>query len=40
MLPKLIDAGSFYLPTYGVMVAMAFLIAIWLTGQTRAPGRI
>lgn len=33
MLPKLIDAGSFYLPTYGVMVAVAFLIAIWLTGK-------
>jgi phosphatidylglycerol---prolipoprotein diacylglyceryl transferase len=33
MLPKLIDAGSFYLPTYGVMVATAFLIAIWLTGK-------
>ncbi|HYP07327.1 MAG TPA: prolipoprotein diacylglyceryl transferase [Bryobacteraceae bacterium] len=33
MLPKLIDAGSFYLPTYGVMVATAFLIAIWVTGK-------
>jgi phosphatidylglycerol:prolipoprotein diacylglycerol transferase len=33
MLPKLIDAGSFYLPTYGVIVAIAFLIAIWLTGK-------
>jgi phosphatidylglycerol:prolipoprotein diacylglycerol transferase len=36
MLPKLIDAGSFYLPTYGVMVATAFLIAIWLTGKLAA----
>jgi phosphatidylglycerol---prolipoprotein diacylglyceryl transferase len=33
MLPKLIDLGSFYLPTYGVMVAIAFLVAIWLTGK-------
>src|SRR3982751_201581 len=33
MLPKLINFGSFYLPTYGVMVATAFLIAIWLTGK-------
>ncbi len=33
MLPKLIDAGSFYLPTYGVLVAAAFLVAIWLTGK-------
>jgi phosphatidylglycerol:prolipoprotein diacylglycerol transferase len=33
MLPKLIDTGSFYLPTYGVLVAAAFLVAIWLTGK-------
>jgi phosphatidylglycerol---prolipoprotein diacylglyceryl transferase len=33
MLPKLIDTGGFFLPTYGVLVAVAFLIAIWLTGK-------
>lgn len=33
MLPKLIDTGWFFLPTYGVLVAIAFLVAIWLTGK-------
>ena len=33
MLPKLIDTGGFFLPTYGVLVAIAFLVAIWLTGK-------
>lgn len=33
MLPKLIDTGGFFLPTYGVLVATAFLVAIWLTGK-------
>jgi phosphatidylglycerol:prolipoprotein diacylglycerol transferase len=31
MLPKLISFGSFYIPTYGVLVAIAFLVALWLT---------
>jgi phosphatidylglycerol:prolipoprotein diacylglycerol transferase len=30
MHPKLISIGSFYLPTYGVMLAIAYLFAIWL----------
>jgi phosphatidylglycerol:prolipoprotein diacylglycerol transferase len=33
MLPKLIDLGGFFIPTYGVLVALAFLSAIWLTGK-------
>ena len=33
MFPKLIDIGGFFLPTYGVLVAIAFLVAIWLTGK-------
>ena len=33
MLPKLIDTGSFFLPAYGVLVALAFLAAIWITGR-------
>ncbi|MBC7927414.1 MAG: prolipoprotein diacylglyceryl transferase [Bryobacteraceae bacterium] len=33
MLPKLIDLGGWFLPTYGVLVAIAFLVAIWLTGK-------
>jgi phosphatidylglycerol:prolipoprotein diacylglycerol transferase len=31
MLPKLISIGSFYIPTYGVLVAIGFLVAIWVT---------
>ncbi len=30
MFPRLIHIGSFYLPTYGVMLAIAYLTAIWL----------
>src|SRR5262249_21769408 len=30
MFPRLIHIGSFYLPTYGVMLAVAYLTAIWL----------
>ena len=31
VLPKLISYGSYYLPTYGVMVALAFLAGLWVT---------
>jgi len=33
MLPKLIHFGSFYLPTYGLLVAAAFLTALWIAGK-------
>lgn len=33
MLPKLIDFGGFFLPTYGVLVALAFLAAIAVTAR-------
>ena len=33
MLPKLIQIGTFYLPTYGVLVAAAFLTALWIAGK-------
>jgi phosphatidylglycerol:prolipoprotein diacylglycerol transferase len=33
MLPKLIHFGTFFLPTYGVLVAAAFLIALWMTSR-------
>jgi phosphatidylglycerol:prolipoprotein diacylglycerol transferase len=33
MLPKLIHFGSFFLPTYGVLVAVAFLTALWMTSK-------
>ncbi len=39
MLPKLFSFGSFYLPTYGVLVAIAFLTALWLvSGLGRRAG--
>jgi len=33
MFPKLIDLGGFFLPTYGVMVALAFLAGLWATNK-------
>ena len=33
MLPKLFTIGGFYLPTYGVLVAVAFLVALWMTSR-------
>ncbi len=31
MFPKLFHFGSFYLPTYGVLVALGFLAGLWIT---------
>jgi phosphatidylglycerol:prolipoprotein diacylglycerol transferase len=31
MLPKLISIGSFFIPTYGTLVALGFLAALWIT---------
>jgi phosphatidylglycerol:prolipoprotein diacylglycerol transferase len=31
VLPKLITVGSFFLPTYGLLTALAFLLALWIT---------
>jgi len=31
MLPKLFPIGSFFIPTYGVLVALGFLIGLWIT---------
>lgn len=33
MFPRLIQIGSFYLPTYGLLVAAAFLVALWMAGK-------
>jgi phosphatidylglycerol:prolipoprotein diacylglycerol transferase len=33
MFPRLIQIGDFYLPTYGVLLALAFLSALWLAGR-------
>jgi phosphatidylglycerol:prolipoprotein diacylglycerol transferase len=30
MLPKLISIGSFFIPTYGTLVALGFLAALWI----------
>jgi phosphatidylglycerol:prolipoprotein diacylglycerol transferase len=37
--PRLIQIGSFYLPTYGVILAIAYLVGIWmLRRKARAEG--
>lgn len=33
MLPKLISIGSFFLPTYGVLVAIGFLTGLWIAAR-------
>jgi phosphatidylglycerol:prolipoprotein diacylglycerol transferase len=33
MFPRLVHIGSFSLPTYGVLVALAFLAALWLASK-------
>ena len=33
MYPQLFQIGSFSLPTYGALVAIAFLVALWLTAR-------
>jgi phosphatidylglycerol---prolipoprotein diacylglyceryl transferase len=39
MFPRLIQVGSFYLPTYGVILAIAYLVGIWmLRRKARAEG--
>jgi phosphatidylglycerol---prolipoprotein diacylglyceryl transferase len=31
MFPKLISIGGFFIPTYGTLVALGFLVALWIT---------
>jgi phosphatidylglycerol:prolipoprotein diacylglycerol transferase len=33
MLPEIFHIGSFFLPTYGLLVALAFLTALWIAGK-------
>lgn len=33
MFPKLIGSGDFFLPTYGVLVALGFLAGLWVAGK-------
>lgn len=37
MFPKLITIGKFFIPTYGVLVALGFLVGLWIT--VRLAGR-
>lgn len=36
MLPKLIDLGGFFVPTYGVLVAIGFLAGLWIVRRLAA----
>jgi phosphatidylglycerol:prolipoprotein diacylglycerol transferase len=36
MLPQLLKIGNFFIPTYGVLVTSAFLIALWLATRLAA----
>lgn len=33
MYPKLFTIGTFYLPTYGLLVAIGFLLGLWMTAK-------
>src|SRR5580765_6027975 len=33
MLPEIFHIGKFFLPTYGLLVALAFLTALWVAGR-------
>jgi phosphatidylglycerol:prolipoprotein diacylglycerol transferase len=33
MFPQIVHIGSFFLPTYGVLVTLAFLVGLWLAGR-------
>jgi phosphatidylglycerol:prolipoprotein diacylglycerol transferase len=36
MFPEVFHIGGFFLPTYGLLVAIAFLTALWMTGRLAA----
>jgi phosphatidylglycerol:prolipoprotein diacylglycerol transferase len=40
MLPKLLSTDAFFLPTYGVMVALAFLAGMWATNRLAAKAKL
>lgn len=31
MFPRIVTVGDFFLPSYGVLVALAFIVALWIT---------
>jgi len=36
MFPEVFRIGGFFLPTYGLLVAIAFLVALWIAGRLAA----
>ncbi len=40
MFPKLISIGSFFIPTYGTLVAMGFLAALWVVTRLAKRARL
>jgi len=40
MFPKLITIGSFFIPTYGTLVAIGFLVALWVTVRLARKNRL
>ncbi len=40
MLPKLFTIGNFFLPTYGLLVAAAFLLGLWITVRLAREARL
>lgn len=40
MLPKLIHIGDFFIPTYGVLVALGFLAGLWVTTRLAKEARL
>jgi phosphatidylglycerol---prolipoprotein diacylglyceryl transferase len=38
LFPKIFSIGSFYLPTYGVLVALGFLTGLWITVKLARKG--
>src|SRR5713101_8099983 len=40
MLPEIFHIGNFFLPTYGLLVALAFLTALWVAGRLALRARL
>src|SRR5579864_1779214 len=40
MFPKLISIGKFFIPTYGTLVALGFLLALWVTTRLAKRGKL
>src|SRR5438445_10993335 len=40
MFPEVFRIGNFFLPTYGLLVATAFVVALWTTGRLAARAKL